>query len=363
MLESLRGAAEEVVAKCTAELALVPSSQRTARLHYQIAQACEGVLGDFVAAEHHYQRALAEAPDHVPTIRGARRAVIQLGRFAEALPLFDAELRVTADPKAKALLLYQKGRFLEETLGRARRRAPPTGDALELDLANPTVLKAVERCDRAAGQWRSLARIYERAADAVKGDASHRAALLVKRAQLLETALDDPAAAAEVYALALQLEAGVEEALEALVRICAGRRDWTALIALLARSADRSDDARERTLALYRMARLTSIGWGNRRTPWRPWPARSSPAPASRCCSRSSPACSGKAGTTKGWRSACASWWPPRRRSPTGWPCCTRWGRSTRRRWAARKRPSVATGTRWPSTRPTSPRCRPWESC
>src|SRR4029453_7719630 len=108
---------------------------------------------------------------------------------------------------AKALLEYQRGRFLEEALGDERAARIAYADALDLDGANPTIIKAVERCDQSAREWRALAATYQRAADAVKRDPRHRAALVVARARLLESALEDPAGAAELYALALQLDA------------------------------------------------------------------------------------------------------------------------------------------------------------
>jgi tetratricopeptide (TPR) repeat protein len=262
-LGPLQEAAEAIVAKCEAELAQDPPPQRTARLHYEMAQAFEGVLADFPAASNHYQLAFAEAPDHVPTIRGARRMLIELGRFADALPFYDAELRVTADPGVRALLQYQRGRFLEEALGDDGGARAAYADALELDPTNPTILKAVERCDRGAREWRSLAEVFERAADAVKEDPRHRAALVVKRAQLLENELADPLAAAELYALALQLDRGAAGALEALVRLSADQRDWNQLIVLLGRVAERSDDARDRAMVLYRMGRLLADRLGD----------------------------------------------------------------------------------------------------
>ncbi len=262
LLEPLLGAAEQVVAKCTAELAQAPPPQRAARLHYEIAQAHEGVLGDFATASDHYAKALEETADHVPSIRGARRVLTQLGRFLEALPLFEAELRVTPDSTARALLQHQKGRFLQEFLGDDEGARNAHADALELDPTNPTILKAVERAAEAARDWRYLAEIYRRAADAVKQDPHHRAALIFKRAQLLENELADPGAA-ELYALALELDPEAVGVREALVRICGERRDWNELVRVLGQSAERSQDPAERALTLYRLGRVHSDRLGN----------------------------------------------------------------------------------------------------
>src|SRR5215471_15062689 len=117
VVDGPRGSAAAVIATCEAELARAPSPDRAARLQHEIARTHEAVLGDKAAALRHYEAALEHAPDHLASIRGARRVLMELKRFADALPFWDAELRVVADPKQRAALQYQKGRFLSETLG------------------------------------------------------------------------------------------------------------------------------------------------------------------------------------------------------------------------------------------------------
>jgi tetratricopeptide (TPR) repeat protein len=179
VIDGPQGSAAAIIATCEAELARAPSPDRAARLHHEIARTHEAVLGDKAAALRHYEAALEQAPDHLASIRGARRLLLELKRFADALPLWDAELRVVADPKQRAALQYQKGRYLTETLGDETGARSAYGEALKLDPANPSILKALERCHQAAQEHRSLVQAYERAADAATGDAQLRAALMV----------------------------------------------------------------------------------------------------------------------------------------------------------------------------------------
>src|SRR5436190_18229803 len=104
VIDGPQGSAAAVIATCEAELARAPSPDRAARLHHEIARTHEVVLSDKDAALRHYEAALEHAPDHLASIRGARRLLLGRTRFADALPLWDAELRVVADPKQRAAL-------------------------------------------------------------------------------------------------------------------------------------------------------------------------------------------------------------------------------------------------------------------
>src|SRR5688572_12583518 len=94
VIDGPQSSAAAIIATCEAELARAASPDRAARLHHEIARTHEAVLGDRSAALRHYESALEQAPDHLASIRGARRVLVELKRFADALPFWDAELRV-----------------------------------------------------------------------------------------------------------------------------------------------------------------------------------------------------------------------------------------------------------------------------
>ena len=264
VVEGPQGSAAAIITTCEAELTRASSPDRAARLHHEIARTQEVVLGDMAAALRHYEAALEQAPDHLASIRGARRVLLQLKRFADALPFWDAELRVVAEPKQRAALQYQKARFLSETLGDDAGARAAYAEALELDPANSTILKALERCHQSVQEHRALVQTYERAANAV-ADQRLRAAFMVRRAQILANDLGDEAAAAEIYLGALQIDNDATGAHQALEAIATSRQDWSVVIALLGQTAVRSQDAVDQALALYRTARVHAERLGNRR--------------------------------------------------------------------------------------------------
>lgn len=246
------------------EITATTDPLRLARLHYEIARTAEVQLGDPRKALAHYQEALSRSPEHLPSLRGARRSMIARKNYQMALPLFDAEARITSKPEIKAALLFAKGRLLEDVLGQKGEARREYAIAAELDRSAPLILKALEQCDTDAGAWSELARTYERLANAITADPEHRAALIARRARILEIREKEPDAAAELYETALRLDPNVSGALDALKRLHHTQRRWRDLIGVLEREVAQSDDPGIRTMALYRIARLHAERLGNR---------------------------------------------------------------------------------------------------
>ncbi|MBW2404626.1 MAG: hypothetical protein JRF42_12670, partial [Deltaproteobacteria bacterium] len=103
--------ARDWVEECEQELRQQPDVRRAARLYFEMARTCEGPLKDTRRALQYYQATLERSPDYVPAIRAARRLLLGARMFIEALALFDAEARVTRQPRDKATLFLLKGRL------------------------------------------------------------------------------------------------------------------------------------------------------------------------------------------------------------------------------------------------------------
>jgi len=263
-VEAFVADAQRLITACETELGKNPSASRAARLHFEIARLYEYPLQDLRRAAAHYQEALNRAPEHVPTIRGARRVLIARKGYQTAAPLFDAEARLTSDPHRKAALFYQKGRLLEDVMGARDEAKTAYQTALELDRGDPALLKAVEQTEMAAEAWGALSRTYERQANAVSQDPRQRAALVVQRARLLERRRGEIDAAIELYETALRLDPDAPGALAALKRLHHSLRRWRDLIRVLELEAGHTKDAAVRVMALYQIGRLHTERLGNR---------------------------------------------------------------------------------------------------
>jgi len=257
-------AARDLIATCERELERTTDPLRAAQLHHEIGDALEHGVGDLAGARARYAQALTANPEQVASLRGARRVDLARGRIADALPLFDNEIRVTPRPRDRAWLHYQRGRLLEDTQGDLAAARQAYASAIELDPDHPTLVGAALRCARRARDWPAVAGLLERLANAVQGDERLRAALVAERARLVETRLDDNGPAAELYETALRIDPDVDEALPALARLYGERGDWTGLLAALDRAAAHAADGPARAQLLYRAARIHSARLGDR---------------------------------------------------------------------------------------------------
>ncbi|MEM9071871.1 MAG: tetratricopeptide repeat protein [Myxococcota bacterium] len=261
---TLEEAAKQLIEACEAELKTRPDERRAARLHYEIARLFESPIADLRRAASHYQEALKRHPEHLPTLRGARRVLIARRSYQAALKLFDEEIRMTSDPSRKAALLHAQGRLQEDVLGRKDEARDAYANALELDRDNPAILRSLRVRYAEEQRHEDVDRVLERSANAVASDARHRAALVAERAHLAEVKSSDPERATELYEIALRLDLRAPGALAALKRLHRGRRRWRDLIRILTLEAESTEVAEVRTAALFRIAQLHADRLGNR---------------------------------------------------------------------------------------------------
>ncbi len=255
--------AKDLLQACQEALANETVPARAGRLHFECARLFDSALDDSTKAADHYLRAQALLPDHLPSILGARRALLQGGDYAAALPLFDAELRMTASPLRKALVALEKARILGEKLGQKREAREAYEAALELDETNPSSLRAVERAELGVKAWDALEKTYQRAAQVLSEDGRHRAAVLSERARLFEAHKRDNHTATELYQAAFEADPASPAAILALKRLHATHQRYHDLISVLEREATLSADPAVRALSLYRVARLFADRIGN----------------------------------------------------------------------------------------------------
>jgi len=240
-------------------------ADRRGRLHFEIARIAEQVLRDSGLAMEHYRHALEATPERLPVITGARRLMLAQGEYAKALELFDRELRVTADRSTKASLMFAKARVLENYLNRAKDARALYASATDLVASDPVLFKAIEQTDWTLHDWSHLADAYAQQANAVGGDAKHRAALVVRRARQLEVHAEELDTAAQLYEEALDIDHRAPGAVESLKRLHYDRRRWRELIRVLETEGELAKDLRLRIASRYRVGQIHADRLGNRK--------------------------------------------------------------------------------------------------
>jgi tetratricopeptide (TPR) repeat protein len=184
--------------------------------------------------------------------------------FSEAIELFDAEARVTRQPRDKATLFFLKGRLLEDVVGNRDAATEAYQTARALDRSHAAILRATEQRSFAMQKWPEVDRALSEVANATSADDAHRAALIVRRAQLLESRQHRPEQAAELYETALQLDPNASIAVQALKRLYYGQHRWRDLIRTLEAEAQLATDPKLESSSLYRAARIHAEHLGNR---------------------------------------------------------------------------------------------------
>ncbi len=264
ILEAYADEARLAIAHYTAALESETEDDRRGRLHFEIARIAESVEGNLERASEHYAQALEATPLRLPVITGARRVLLALGEYAQALELFDRELRVTADRATKAALMFAKARVMETQLGQRREARALYESATELVAADSVLLKAIEASDWGLGDWSHLADTYAQQANALGGDAKHRAALVVRRARQLEVHGEDYDGAAQLYEEALDIDHRAPGAMESLKRLHHDRSRWRELIRVLETEGELSKDLPLRIASRYRVGQIHAERLGNR---------------------------------------------------------------------------------------------------
>ena len=217
------------------ELAGPSVGVRRGRLEYERARLLENPLGDKSGAAEAYLRAHTLLVDHLPAIHGARRVLLSLGRADEALPLYEAEIRLSDSPERRAELQYEKACLLEDVLGRPREALLAFEAASELAEDDATRIRGISRAASVQGAWEALDRALEREANAVHGDSRHRAASIAARARLIEAHRGDARAAVELYDRALETEPRTAAPVHALKRLHHHQQRFRDLITVLER--------------------------------------------------------------------------------------------------------------------------------
>ena len=234
-----------------------------ALLHQQIGRLYEMPLADLPNAIRHFQIALKKDPSNIAVIQDARRALLNKKSYVAALELYDPEIRLSADPREKATLLLEKGLLLQDTMGKAKEARPVLRNAQDLDRANPTILQVLAAHFNDSKSASELDACLEHSANGVAADAGHRAAIVARRAEIVERDLGQRERAIELYETAIRLSIHAPGALSALKRLHHQSGRWRDLSRVLTLEADESRDAQHEAQLRYRIARIQRQRLGN----------------------------------------------------------------------------------------------------
>lgn len=233
-----------------------PEKQRRARLHYEAARLFESPLRDFDSAAKHYEQSVKLQPAHVPSIRGARRALLHLNRHKAACRYFDLEVEQCTRADQKASLLYQKSQILASALGAKPEAREALREAVNLSKLDLAVVKSALFAEEQAANWPRFAELSKVAANLEVDSPRERAVFLAQAARAHHVHLKDLAGAIELYKSALELDPRAPGALDALKDLLYGAGRFKELAEVLQREAEWTESPELKGYCWFRVGRL-----------------------------------------------------------------------------------------------------------
>ena len=239
---------------------------------YRIGAALETRVKDLRRALATYEIVIDRAPRHEAAARAIARIHEKEGRWERVIDAERRLLDLATRPEDVIEGLVRIARVFEEQLGRVDDAIASYLEALHRAPAYAPVVAALERLLRASGDYRRLAQVIQRYADAT-GDPHVKARARMRAASILELCLDDTDTATAAHARAAEAlgsvaagglgEADHQAALWGLLRLHETRGEWervdATLEALLATMTEPSSQRR----VLVRLARNAELRRGD----------------------------------------------------------------------------------------------------
>ena len=263
------GKYEELVESLLERSQNAPAGAQRARAFAEIGRLYAGELEDNEQALVAYTQAFGEEPSEVYALEIERLAGTDSSAWTDVLSSVTETIQGTdaGDEKRNVLCLHA-ARWYEQHLGRSDLALFAYQQVLSTDPANEKANAGLTTIYRAAQQWPELSTLLLARADSSALTPRARD-LRVEAAEILETKLNDPTRAREIYEKVLAEDPGHVRAGDALFRLAEKAGDFDTLVRILEQRASARTGA-ERLEAMVRAAEiyedhLSDIGEATRR--------------------------------------------------------------------------------------------------
>jgi tetratricopeptide (TPR) repeat protein len=230
-----------LLAAFEAEALAARDPRERAQRAFKAAEVLEERLGRTDDAIDRYREALSLDPGLVPARAALERLLEAEGRWRDLCALLEAEVEELRAPPEAVAQLFRAARLREERLGDPAGAAELYRRILAIDPANGVALPALGAALDRLGRVEEVAEVLVRQAE-LASDARRRVALLQRRAELLESRLDDPERARAAWEDVRATGPAHLPALRALGRLHARAGRWGELAAMYRAEADAEAD-------------------------------------------------------------------------------------------------------------------------
>ncbi|HHH28397.1 MAG TPA: tetratricopeptide repeat protein, partial [Polyangiaceae bacterium] len=244
------------------QLAITPEGPERVALTYQLGALCEHHLGDDDQAIAYYRRAVADDPNHGPSLRALAFQLRRRQDYEALVEAYRAELRGNLAPEVRAGTAYRLGEVYEIHLEDYPKAVEAYATALEAVPAYRPALDALARV-------RTRMRAWDEQADELVADADrvndHRLAIdaLLRAGEIRAELLDRPTGAISAFCAVREREPDNLAALLALETLYRKTGAWSELAEVYSRQAAVLGDPRARMAVLESLADLHEKGVGD----------------------------------------------------------------------------------------------------
>jgi tetratricopeptide (TPR) repeat protein len=267
----------EMAAVITREVQLSDASpDDLVALRFRLAQVRGEKLSDIDGALAAYREILDAQADHEPTIAALEALFANDVRRAEIAAILDPIYRLAADwqrlvdlqaqlldlvtaPAERIALIRQIAETQEDKLADGITAFTWMGRAVRESPLDAQCVADAERLAALTGQWAELTNVYADVVEAEESSDEVKVSIGKRLARVHEEELGDLASAEGAYAFVAEVSTHDPDALEALDRLYTASGDAEKLASVLARRAEITEDAFNKTELTFRLAQILQV--------------------------------------------------------------------------------------------------------
>ncbi len=237
---------------------LTSDGRQKVDMYFRIGRQMDEKLGDRMAAQESYERALDIDGTHQPTLAALRAIAVDAGDWDRAARYLDSEQMVTESPRVRAKLLVELGKMRDEALGEHDLAVQAYELALQCDDDNedaalPLVNEYVSR-----EEWERaepLAEMLVKKAGRRERQEQHMLNNLLGK--ILQARQNYPAAL-KAYQTANQLDLTNQETIRGLAEVCFEIGDWPSALTNFQKvlTSLEEHDTEQRAYVYYKLGRV-----------------------------------------------------------------------------------------------------------
>ena len=235
------GSWEPLIELLLSRIELADTAESSVELLQQVARIYEEQLGQPDQAFVVLQAAFKRDYTNDVTASELERLASTANRWNELLTEYNTVVQSIADPQVKADLLVKMGRWYGNELGHLEYGITAVQQALQIMPDSVAAMEVLAGFLRQSARWPELAEVLRQHVE-LEDDPPRRVELLHALAEVYEAQLEDPARSIAAYRQTLEIDQSDEYAITALDRLYRAHQEWGALIDVLQRKSELTDD-------------------------------------------------------------------------------------------------------------------------